>query len=112
MNMEWCAFYRESADKLLGFRNSRPDLIQIIKDIFQKINLPLPTLEKDNHLTDIDPFTVFGLFNKHQVKSNRLKIITCFAEQLHISSKIPSDWVLGTPESESTITIGNSIPFD
>ena len=92
MNMEWHVFYRESADKLLGFRNNRQDLLQIIKDIFQKINLPLPTLEKDNHLTDIDPFTVLGLFNKHQTKSNRLKIITCFAEQLHISSKIPSDF--------------------
>ena len=92
MDMEWRAFYRESARKLLQFRNHRQDLIQIIKDIFQQINLPLPTLEEDNHLTDIDPFTVFGLFNKQQTNSNRLKIIRCFAELLHIDSKIPADF--------------------
>lgn len=34
----------------------------------------MPTLEKDNQLVDIDPFTVFSLFNKSSMKeSNRIK---------------------------------------
>ena len=38
---------------------------------------------------DIDPFTVFGLFNKSKMKEeNKLKIITVFAKKLAVSVAI------------------------
>lgn len=50
----------------------------------------MPKLEKDNNIIDIDPFTIFGLFNKGITKENRLKIISEFARVLHIETKVPS----------------------
>ena len=35
----------------------------------------MPTLDKDNKLTDIDPFTVVGLFNKGITRENRDSIV-------------------------------------
>ena len=59
MQFEWTDFYMELADKLLDFKNDRASLIEKIKDIYTAINIKLPTLEKDNDIVDIDPFTVY-----------------------------------------------------
>ena len=59
----WAIFYKELAKKLLNFQNNRDDLIEIIKKIYEVTDIKFPTLERNNELTDIDPFTVFGLFN-------------------------------------------------
>lgn len=43
--------------------------------------MSLPRLEKDNQIIDIDPFTVFGLFNKSSMKEvNRKTIIKHIAD--------------------------------
>ena len=74
-NGGWIKFYSEFADVLLKYRNNRNELIRIIKKVFESIDMKLPTLEKDNLIVDIDPFTVFGLFNKGISDLNRKKII-------------------------------------
>ena len=61
---KWTEFYSEFATKLLDYRNNRTELIEKIKKIYDDIKLNLPTLEKDDDPRDIDPFTVFGMFNK------------------------------------------------
>ena len=38
--------------------------------------------------TDIDPFTIFGLFNKGITKENRLRIMSNFAKKLKNTGKI------------------------
>ena len=43
---------------------NRQKLIEKVKQIFSKTGINMPTLEKDNQLVDIDPFTVFGLFSE------------------------------------------------
>ena len=60
----WIEFYSEFADLLRQYAQDRSLLIEKIKNVYGSINMKLPTLEKDNQLEDIDPFTVFGLFNK------------------------------------------------
>lgn len=53
----------------------------------------MPTLEKDNKLEDIDPFTVFGLFNKSSMKeSNRIKILSAVANLFGISAQFPTSF--------------------
>ncbi len=52
----------------------------------------MPTLEKDNNIVDIDPFTVFGLFNKGITNQNRTSIITAFAKIFDISLKVPTEF--------------------
>lgn len=53
----------------------------------------MPTLEKDNRIVDIDPFTVFGLFNKSSMKeSNRVKIISAVADLFDMVSPVPASF--------------------
>lgn len=60
---DWKHFYKAFAKALLNYKDNRSDLIQIIKTVYEEIGINLPTLERDNQIVDIDPFTVFGLFN-------------------------------------------------
>ena len=87
----WIPFYMELADRLKDFRSKRSELIDIIKSIYHDLGVKMPTLE-NGPLSDIDPFTVFGLFNKSITDSNRLSIINGFAEKLSIQSELPDDF--------------------
>lgn len=88
----WGDFYQEFANKILQYKNNRKDLITIIRKIYDNINIKLPTLEKENNIVDIDPFTVFGLFNKGIKDENRTIIITEFAKLLNINLEVPTDF--------------------
>ena len=90
---DWKHFYKAFAKSLLNYKDNRSDLIQIIKTVYEEIGINLPTLERDNQIVDIDPFTVFGLFNKSKLKeSNRVKIITAFAKELAVGAAIPTSF--------------------
>ena len=87
---EWVDFYKEFAKELLKYKNNRKAVIDNVVKIFQDANINLPTLERDNHLVDIDPFTVFGLFNKSSLKeSNRKKIMAGVASAFGLSTPVP-----------------------
>jgi 5-methylcytosine-specific restriction protein B len=91
-NFNWVNFYMEFADKLMSHKNDRDALIQKIKNAFDGINPKLPTLERDNNIIDIDPFTVFGLFNKGLTDVNRIEILKAFAKGFNIKSTVPSSF--------------------
>ena len=61
---DWVDFYKELANKLLEYKKNRMELVEMVPIIYEKTGLVLPRLESDQKLTDIDPFTFFGLFNK------------------------------------------------
>ncbi len=88
--LDWIDFYMELADKLLPYKNDRKTLIEKIKNIYFNINMRLPKLEKDNNLVDIDPFTIFGLFNKGITKTNRISILQGFAQEFSIKAPVPN----------------------
>ena len=87
----WIPFYMELADKLLEFKNNRKNLIDIIqgldhnyiKSIFDK---------KDYPVKDIDPFSVFAIFNKKMSEENRLAIANYLKEALDIKAELPMDF--------------------
>ena len=88
---DWVDFYKEFAKVLLDYKENREILVSKVKDIYQKTGINLPTVEKDNNIIDIDPFTVFGLFNKSSMKEeNRIKIITAVAELFNVNSPVPT----------------------
>lgn len=90
---DWVDFYKAFAKALLNYKDKRSDLIQIIKKVYEEIEINLPTLERDNQIVDIDPFTVFGLFNKSKLKeANRVKIITAFEKELAVNATIPTSF--------------------
>lgn len=88
----WIEFYQEFATQLLPYRTNRNELISKIKSSYQKINIKLPTLEKGKNVIDIDPFSIFGLFNKGITTDNRIKIITSFAEEFGVDASIPDSF--------------------
>ena len=90
---DWVDFYKEFAAKLLQFRNNRSELVEKVKKIYKITGLQIPTLERGNQLVDIDPFTVFGLFNKTSMKKeNRIKILSAIAEIFNISAPVPTSF--------------------
>ena len=77
---DWVEFYKELASKLLQYKANRAGLVDKVKQIYETTGINMPTLEKDNQLVDIDPFTFFGLFNKSSMKEeNRVKILSAIA---------------------------------
>lgn len=85
----WVEFYTELATKLLTYADDRKVLIERIRQIYASIHMKLPKLDNGETLADIDPFTVFGLFNKGISDSNRIAILNGFAKAFEISAKMP-----------------------
>lgn len=92
MKFEWIDFYSEFATKLLDFKNDRKTLIAKIYEIYNDCGMKVPTLESRNEIIDIDPFTVFGLFNKGISNANRDSIINSIAKLFDVKAKIPTDY--------------------
>lgn len=88
----WVAFYQEFANQLLKYKDDRKDLIKIVKQVYDNKKINLPTLDKDNNITDIDPFTIFALFNKQITKENRITIATEFAKLLDMELEVPTEF--------------------
>ena len=88
----WVDFYQEFAQKLAVYRDDRVDLIKKVKEIYNLSGISMPTLEKDNNLVDIDPFTVFGLFNKKLRDENRIKLLETIAKLFDLKSKVPTSF--------------------
>ena len=88
----WVDFYQEFAQKLAVYRDDRLDLIKKVKEIYKLSDISMPTLEKDNNLVDIDPFTVFGLFNKKLRDENRIKLLETIAKLFDLKSKVPTSF--------------------
>lgn len=88
-NFEWIEFYQEFADKLLSYSTDRKKLIEKVNVAYESIGMKIPTLEKNRNIIDIDPFTIFALFNKGIKDENRIKIINGFKEEFSISADVP-----------------------
>lgn len=87
---DWVPFYKELAEKVLKYKNNRAELITKIKEIYEITGINLPTLEKNNKIVDIDPFTFFGLFNKKITDANRRSILNAIAKLFGIKTPVPT----------------------
>lgn len=87
---KWISFYTKFATTLLEYKNDRKLLLQKIKKTFTDIDMKMPRLEPDGVTPkDVDPFTVFGMFNKGLTEENRTRIIQGFAKEFGITTEIP-----------------------
>lgn len=87
---EWIDFYSAFATKLLPYRENRPELIRKVKAVYEKLSMKLPKLEEDGNPVDIDPFTVYALFNKGISNANRIAIIKGIAAEFGVETPIPA----------------------
>ena len=87
MQFQWIDFYSEFATKLLDFKNDRKSLIEKINAVYSVIDMKVPKLESGDNIIDIDPFTVFGLFNKGITNENRVAVIKSIASVFGIAAR-------------------------
>lgn len=90
--LTWVEFYTEFATRLLSYKNDRKNLIAKLQKVYQEIEMKFPKMESDGTILDIDPFTIFGLFNKGITNDNRKLILGGIAKEFEISEDIPSDF--------------------
>ena len=85
----WSEIYEEFATKLLEYKNDRKNLISKLQNVYEEIDMKLPKMESNGEILDIDPFTIFGLFNKGITDDNRKRILGEIAKQFNLKSKVP-----------------------
>lgn len=89
----WIPFYEEFATKLLAYKNKRKELLEIIKLCFEDLPFEYPFKEQGrDDYDDIDPFTVFGSFNKGMKDENRIAIIRQYKEAFFVNADVPKDF--------------------
>lgn len=88
----WIPFYEELALKLLSYKANRRALIEHLQSAYDGISMSLPKLDSTVIPADIDPFTVYGLFNKGITEANRKKVIGALSEEFGIEVEQPSDF--------------------
>ena len=82
----------ELTSKLVAYRNNRQKLLEILQRIYRENNMKFLKIERDGIAIDIDPFRVFGMFNKGITKDNRILILEGIAKKFDIKRDVPSDF--------------------
>ncbi len=92
-SFDWIPFYQELADKLLPFKNDRQSLVEKLKNVYAKLGFDFPKMKLEEEDDDeIDPFTVFGMFNKISSRIRRIKIAHGIAEALDVQKEVPKEF--------------------
>ena len=93
----WTKFYIAMADKLLGFRNKRAELVAGIHDIAGRVKGL--SLRQDQFADgssgpskDICPFTTMGIFNRDISDANRKTIAAELAKFLGVEESVPKSF--------------------
>lgn len=88
----WINIYKELAKKLLEYRNNRKAILDFIYSNREEFmaNYLRDSDDKDDLCKDIDPFTVFGLFNRTISDKKRINTIKKFKKFFSLSSDVLS----------------------
>lgn len=90
--LQWTQFYSEYADKILKYKDNRKELISILQTVSQEADVKTNLEYHGEYLSDICPFTVFGMINRGISDKNRIAILTSVKEHFDISSEVPQDF--------------------
>lgn len=103
MAYTWIPFYKELAQKLFRFRRNRTPLINWIYDNLDGNIGHLKDAPDGRRVPDIDPFTVYAIFNRGITLEKRIDICNKFKDYLDISASTPQDFdgvpVMNTKQS-------------
>lgn len=96
MAYSWIPFYKELAQKLLQFRNDRKPLVDFIyselSTVGSKSLVNYIHMENGSKVTDIDPFSIFAIFNRSLKHENRVGFLQKFKDRFHLKTEIPTDF--------------------
>ena len=90
----WLPFYSELAQALLSCKKDRKPLVDwIYSDISQvgeKSLVDYIHMRDGSKVTDIDPFSVFAIFNRPLRPENRVAILQKFKDRFALKSEVPT----------------------
>ena len=123
MSFTWIPFYKEFAHKLLEYKNRRQELVETIYSALDNTQNDSGTSvvnyfkkDKEERLTDTDPFSVFAIFNRTTNDKVRKECVTILKECFHITATVPSDFdgipVLNAQKSIFVYQNGNTVEQD
>ena len=86
----WIPFYTELAEKILDYKDKRNELVQFVYSLGECSNF----IKKDDgsKVDDIDPYTIFAIFNRKISDDKRKQIAKSFKEYFSIIADIPADF--------------------
>lgn len=98
-NFTWTHLYEELAHALLRYKEDRTELVEWIYDDLGKVtgadgqSLVAYLKQKDgSKILDIDPFSVFAIFNRNTSWGNRTELLNHFKKKLGLTLDIPTDF--------------------
>lgn len=92
--LSWINFYGEFAKKLLKFKSNREELVKIVFGMDSKYISYFRDYKNDEGkaYSDVDPFSVFGIFNRSMTDENRIQICSYFKDKFGMVCDVPSDF--------------------
>lgn len=95
----WVPLYEELAQALLRYKEDRTELVEWIYGDLGKVtrsdgqSLVAYLKQKDgSRIIDIDPFSVFAIFNRNTSWGNRTELLNHFKKKLGLNLDIPTDF--------------------
>lgn len=93
----WVSIYQEAAERLRAYRQKQAELIRILHDIREAGLKTTPLEDEDTdgsrfELTEIDPFTFMGNFNRGVTDANRTAMWQLLKERWSLTSDTPADY--------------------
>ena len=94
----WIPFYEEMAQKLMEYKDRVDEngnhsiLVEKIKSLNSEWTDFLRAKAVNGDFADIDPFTIFAIFNRSSRMERRCAILKSFKELFGISAEIPQDF--------------------
>lgn len=95
----WVPLFEELAQALLRYKEDRTELVEWIYEDLGKVtrsdgqSLVAYLKQKDgSKILDIDPFSVFAIFNRNTSWSNRTELLNHFKKKLGLTLDIPTDF--------------------
>lgn len=91
----WIPIYHELALKILTYKNKRSELSQIVyglEPVYISYLKWKPEGVSGSDTPEIDPFSIFAIFNRGIKDSNRVEILKYFKKSFNLVSDIPTDF--------------------
>lgn len=92
----WIPFYSELAKALLAYKDDRKPLVDFVYSELSQVGerslVDYIHMEDGSKVKDIDPFSVFAIFNRSLKLENRIGFLQKFKERFGLKSAVPTDF--------------------
>lgn len=95
-SFSWIPFYSELSRALLKYKKNRNPLVEFIYSELSKVGgkslVDYIHMEDGSKVKDIDPFSVYAIFNRSLKKENKIAFLQKFKDRFEIKADLPKDF--------------------